>query len=141
MAAHIPRPAGVECEVTTADDGPDDATLVRRVLAGESSAFAALVRRHRRAALAGALAVVGDPADADDVAQDAFVHAYDRLATCRDPSRFGAWLLAIVRRRALNQLRTVRRRRAVPLDESLPADATHHAHRRLERDELRCPPL
>jgi RNA polymerase sigma-70 factor (ECF subfamily) len=113
-----------------------DEELVNRVLAGETAAYADLVCRHRRAALARALAVVGEPADADDVAQDAFVQAYDQLATCRNRARFGAWLLTIVHRRALNHLRTVRRRRAVPLDDALPAPNDAHLVR-AERDDLR----
>jgi RNA polymerase sigma-70 factor (ECF subfamily) len=95
------------------------------------------VRRYRRAALARALAIVGDPADADDIAQEAFVHAYEQLATCRQPARFAAWLLTIVHRRSLNRLRTIRRRRLVPLDDSIPADRDDAPGRDLERADLR----
>jgi RNA polymerase sigma-70 factor (ECF subfamily) len=98
-----------------------DEELVHRTLAGEQDAFADLVRRYRRAALARALAILGDPADADDIAQEAFVHAYEQLATCRQPARFAAWLLTIVHRRSLNRLRTIRRRRLVSLDDTMPA--------------------
>ncbi len=98
-----------------------DQELVDRTLAGDSTAYAELVRRYRRAALACALAVVGDQQEADDVAQDAFIHGYDQLGTCRDPSRFGAWLLTIVRRRALNQLRSRKRRGTVPLEPTVAA--------------------
>jgi len=55
-----------------------------------------------RAAYAVALAVLGRPADAEDVAQEAFVVAIERLDRCRDPDRFSGWLLEIVRTRALN---------------------------------------
>ena len=76
---HIPRPAGVSLNDVAIE--PSDEELIHRTLAGEHDAFAALVRRHRRAALARALGVLGDPADADDIAQEAFVHAFERLAT------------------------------------------------------------
>jgi RNA polymerase sigma-70 factor (ECF subfamily) len=80
------------------------AELVTRARRGDASAFDQLVRRHLRAAFAVALAVLGRPADADDLAQDAFVIALERLAECRDPSRFSGWLLQIVRNRALHAL-------------------------------------
>jgi RNA polymerase sigma factor (sigma-70 family) len=93
-----------------------DAQLVDRTLAGDTSAYAELVRRYRRAALARALAVLGEQQEAEDVAQESFVQAYDQLGTCRDQSRFGAWLLAIVHRSSLNRARAIKRRRAVPLE-------------------------
>jgi RNA polymerase sigma-70 factor, ECF subfamily len=114
-----------------------DEDLVHRTLAGEQNAFADLVRRYRRAALARALAILGDPAEADDIAQEAFVHAYEQLATCRQPARFAAWLLTIVHRRSLNRLRTIRRRRLVPLDDTVPADRADAPGHDLERADLR----
>lgn len=63
-----------------------------------------------RAAYAVALAVLGRPADAEDVAQEAFVVAIERLDRCRDPDRFSGWLLEIVRTRALNALTSLNRR-------------------------------
>jgi RNA polymerase sigma-70 factor, ECF subfamily len=104
------------------DTESSDAELVGRTLAGNTTAFAELVRRYRRAALARAFAVLGDSHEAEDVAQDSFVQAYDQLETCRDPSRFGAWLLTIAHRSALNRVRSIKRRRSVPL-ESAGADA------------------
>jgi len=97
-----------------------DEELVRRTLAGDATAYAWLVRRHRRAALARALAIVGDSFEAEDVAQDAFAQGYEQLATLRDHARFGAWLLTIVHRRSLNALRSARRRRTVDLHDAIP---------------------
>jgi len=91
------------CPFTGVATEQSDEGLVHRTLAGEQNAFADLVRRCRRAALARALAILGDPAEADDIAQEAFVHAYEQLATCRQPARFAAWLLTIVHRRSLNR--------------------------------------
>ena len=82
--------------------GPSVAELVARARRGEASAFDQLVRRHLRAAYVVALAVLGRPADADDVAQEAFVTALERLEDCREPARFSGWLIQIVRNRALN---------------------------------------
>ncbi len=83
---------------------PSVADLVLRARRGEATAFDQLVRRHLRAAYVVALAVLGRPADADDVAQDAFVTALARLDDCREPARFSGWLIQIVRRRALHAL-------------------------------------
>jgi RNA polymerase sigma-70 factor, ECF subfamily len=83
---------------------PPVAELVARARRGESSAFDQLVRRHLRAAFAVALAVLGRPADAEDIAQEAFVAARERRDDCREPARFSGWLLQIVRNRALHAL-------------------------------------
>jgi RNA polymerase sigma-70 factor (ECF subfamily) len=78
--------------------------LVRRARRGEPRAFDELARRHLRAAYAVALAVLGRPSDAEDVAQEAFLVAIERLDQCREPDRFSGWLVEIVRTRALNAL-------------------------------------
>lgn len=100
-----------------------DADLVAAVLGGEAGAFATLVARYRRTAIMHALMVLNDGTEAEDAAQDAFVQAYQQLGTCRDPSRFRAWLMTIVHRRALNQRRALDRRRAAALDEEHPTTA------------------
>jgi RNA polymerase sigma-70 factor, ECF subfamily len=83
---------------------PPVAELVRRARRGEVAAFDQLVRRHLRAAYAIALAVLVRPADAEDIAQDAFVTAFERLGECRQPARFSGWLCQIVRNHALHAL-------------------------------------
>lgn len=79
-----------------------DRALVARALRNDARATEQLVRRHLRAAVAVAMAVLGDRADAEDVAQEGLVTAIERLDSCRDPDRFVGWLLRIVRHRALN---------------------------------------
>lgn len=94
----------------------ETAELVARAQRGDADAFAALAQGFLRAAYAVALAVVARPADAEDVAQDAFVAALEHIDTCREPARFGGWLLKIVKNRALNFLES-RRLRDVPVAE------------------------
>jgi RNA polymerase sigma-70 factor (ECF subfamily) len=84
-----------------------DAELVARVLEGEVEAFGALVERHLPRCERFALHMLGDPADAEDAVQEAFVRAYRGLAGCRNPERFGAWLMRIL----ANRCRTARLRR------------------------------
>ena len=85
----------------------------------DRSEFTELARTCLRAAYAGALAIVRRPADAEDVAQESLLAAFEKLDTCRDPDRFRAWLLQIVRNRALNWLER-RRLRDVPADDDAP---------------------
>ena len=82
-----------------------DAALVAAARSGDDAAFAALVNRHARAALAVARAVVGDADVAEDVCQEALFRVWQHLDDCREPDRFATWLAVAVRRHALNALR------------------------------------
>lgn len=109
------------------------AELVLRARRGDPTAFDELVRRHLRAAYVVALAVLGRPADADDIAQEAFVTALERLEDCRDPARFSGWLLQIVRNRAKHALdkRRLRDPAGEPTDVAVPgptSDVVLRAH-------------
>lgn len=114
-----------------------DAALVARVLDGDSDAFEWLVRRYARPAFAVAVGIVKEPADAEDVVQDAFIRALERLEDCRDPAKFGSWFLQIVRNRAHSVRRYLGVRKAAPLD-SLPlASEGPGPHREAVRARLR----
>jgi RNA polymerase sigma-70 factor, ECF subfamily len=111
----------------------DDAQLVVRVLSGQRDVYAHLVRRHQQRAYRHARGMGLDYDTALDLVQDAFVRAYTRLDDCRDPARFGCWLLRIVRNLCLDHLKNVRTR-TVPLSEvpqaahaAGPADAAADA--------------
>lgn len=93
-----------------------DAQLVELARGGDPDAFERLVRRHLRAAYLVALAAIGEVADAEDICQDAFIIALERLDDCRYPDRFLAWLLRIVRNQAHSLRRRQRVRRALPLE-------------------------
>ncbi len=113
-----------------------DATLVKRARRGDAAAFEALVRRHYRAAYAVALAVLGNGMDAEDVTQDTFVRAAERLDQLRQPERFAAWLLQMVRNQARNYYGYRRVRAAQPLD-SVTAASEANPGADVERRELR----
>jgi RNA polymerase sigma-70 factor, ECF subfamily len=102
---------------------PSDAVLVASARRGDPAAFDTLVRRHYRAAYAVALAVLGRQTDAEDVCQDSWVRALERLEDCREPDRFTYWLLQIVRNRARNYLDYRRVRAAEPLEPDTAAGA------------------
>ena len=79
-----------------------DALIVRRVLAGDTEAFALLLDRYHERALRVATHLLADGDDAEDAVQEAFVRAYRHLGSYHERDRFGAWLLRIV----VNQCRT-----------------------------------
>ncbi len=85
-------------------DGPSDAEVVRRVLAGDVNAFETLVNRYQATCLRFATRTLGDFADAEDAVQTAFIRAYDALGRYEDRSRFSSWLFAIV----VNECRALR---------------------------------
>jgi RNA polymerase sigma-70 factor, ECF subfamily len=94
--------------MTALPDAPgpaDDASVVERVLNGDTAAYATLVGRYQASSLHYALAMVGDGDVAADVVQDAFIKAYRTLSDCRDPGRFGSWFFRIVRNRCLDHLK------------------------------------
>ncbi len=113
-----------------------DAALVRRARLGDAKAFEQLVRRHLRVAHSVALAQLSDPADAEDVVQDAFVRALERLDDCRDPARFRSWLLSIVRNRAHNVRAHEARRRGTPLESVGDLASGQDTGRRVEEREF-----
>lgn len=96
------------------------AKLVEGVRRGDMEAATALVRGYLRPAFAVALAIVGRPADAEDVAQEAFATVFERIHTCREPARFAGWFLQIVRNRARNLLDWRRLHDVRPESERVP---------------------
>jgi len=92
-----------------ASDRDPDLSLVRRAQAGDTDAFGELVQRNRRAVFRAAVAALGSTTDADDVAQEAFVMAYRKLASFRGDAAFRTWLLAITWRKALDRRKSIGR--------------------------------
>jgi RNA polymerase sigma-70 factor (ECF subfamily) len=114
-----------------------DASLVARVRMGDSAAFEALLRRHFRAAYLVALARVGEPADAEDVCQEGFLRSWESIHECRDPSRFSAWLIRIVRNTALNRREYLDVRATESLDGLMPYASASRTDHRTDQEELR----
>ncbi|MEP6835964.1 MAG: sigma-70 family RNA polymerase sigma factor [Gemmatimonas sp.] len=100
-------------------DAQAERALVLAAQAGDSSAFAGLVRRHQRRAYAVARAVVLSHDDAEDAVQEGFLHAFRALSRFRPEQAFGAWLHRIVANAALDIARRRKVRDADQLPESL----------------------
>lgn len=114
-----------------------DAELVARANRGDIGAFGALVERYERSVVAVALAELRDIHAAQDVAQSTLLLAYRRLATLRDGSKFGPWLLQIARR----QISDVRRTRSVTVGlpdqgEVTLIDSSQEAQRWSQHEDL-----
>lgn len=97
----------------------EEDALVRRTLAGDREAFGDLVEAYQDVVYNLALRMVGDPEDARDVTQTAFVKAYTKLASFDRRNRFFSWLYRIGINESLNLLG--RRRNREELDDSLEA--------------------
>ena len=73
----------------------DDAQFIQRVLDGDDTAFSALVRKYQRSVHALAWRKVEDFHIAEDITQDTFLKAYQRLSTLKEPQSFASWLYVI----------------------------------------------
>ncbi len=88
----------------------DDRTLCARVAKGEDAAFETLVVRHQHRVYAFCLRLLGDPAEAEDVAQDVFLTVYKNADTFRGESAFTTWLFRIAKNQSLNRIKYLERR-------------------------------
>ena len=73
----------------------DDVQLIQRVLEGDDTAFSALVKKYQRSVHALAWRKIGDFHIAEDITQDTFLKAYQRLSTLKEPQSFASWLYVI----------------------------------------------
>jgi RNA polymerase sigma-70 factor (ECF subfamily) len=79
-------------------------STIDRARAGDRTAYGELVRRFRPAIYSVLLAWLHDPAEADDVAQEVFLHSMRKIGQLRDSRCFSSWLRQIAVRLALNRL-------------------------------------
>lgn len=77
--------------------GANDAALVMYALAGDRDAFCEIVSRYQNLLCSLAYSSVGDIKHSEDIAQEAFVEAWKKLDTLRDPEKLKSWLCAILR--------------------------------------------
>jgi len=100
LLSHPPQP-----QPTKSGAGPSDAALVLAARAGEEWAREALFRRYVRMALGLAYRILPRDADLDDLVQDSFLAAFQRLDRLSNPQAFQAWLSSIIVRTAGKRLR------------------------------------
>lgn len=124
----------------------EELEIILRVRAGDTDAFEALVLEHQNKVYSLALRMVGNEEDARDMAQEAFIRAFNSLASFRGESKFSVWLYRLTSNICIDFLRGRAKRRTVSLiweDEDgeegeleIP-DERFSPEARLERTELR----
>ncbi len=98
-----------------------------RAQAGDTAAFEKLVVEHQAYVYALAYRVLGNPQEAEDAAQEAFVRAWQALPKFRAQSRFGTWMYRIVTNLCCNRLPKLRRELAAIGEEEIPERAEFHS--------------
>jgi RNA polymerase sigma-70 factor (ECF subfamily) len=100
--------ASLSEKVTRIDARPSDAVLVLAARDGDAKARETLFRRHVKLAAGLGYRLLGSDDEVDDVVQDAFVTAFDKMGSLKDPQAFASWLSSIVVGKAVG---IIRRRR------------------------------
>jgi RNA polymerase sigma-70 factor (ECF subfamily) len=93
-----------------------DSTLVAEAQAGDDAAFSEIMRRWQRPVLNFVYRLLGNAADAEDVAQEVFARLYQHLADYRPSQKFSTWLFALARHAAIDRLRWRQRHPTESLD-------------------------
>ena len=93
----------------------NEAEMIAAILAGATDLYHELIHPHERSVYLMALSLMKNEADAEDVAQEAFIKAYRGLASFRAESKFSTWLISIT----LNEARSRLRRQSIVRMESL----------------------
>jgi len=88
------------------DEPMEEAALIQRVRDGENDLFYELIRPYERRVYSAAMAILRNPADAEDVAQEAMLKAFRHIRQFRAEARFSTWLIQI----AVNEARMRRRK-------------------------------
>jgi RNA polymerase sigma-70 factor (ECF subfamily) len=99
-----------------------DLALVERVRAGDLTAYDTLVRKYERQIFRIAQHITQNREDAEDVTQDAFLKAYEKLDQFQGNAKFYTWLVRIAVNESLMRLRKRRNAKTVSMDEDLETD-------------------
>jgi RNA polymerase sigma-70 factor (ECF subfamily) len=90
-------------------DEPSDKELVARARGGDATAFTQLVTRHEKQIYRLALRMMGNESDAEEVLQETFLNAFQKLGEFRGDAAFNSWIYRIAANSALMRLRRKRR--------------------------------
>lgn len=96
-------------DVSAAATVERESDLIRRIVNGDTELFYELIKPYERAVFLSAVSILGNHADAEEVAQEAILKAYRNLATFRQESKFSTWLIQIAINEARLRLRKDRR--------------------------------
>ena len=104
------------------DEPHPDVALVAQVRAGDVSAYDTLVRKYERQIFRIAQHITQNREDAEDVMQDAFLKAYEKLDQFQGNSKFYTWLVRIAVNESLMRLRKRRTGKMVSIDEDIETE-------------------
>jgi RNA polymerase sigma-70 factor (ECF subfamily) len=105
--------------MTGACEPRDQAQMIASILAGETQLYHELIRPYERSVYMMALSYMKNEADAEDVAQEAFLKAFHHLATFRSEAKFSTWLVGIALNEARSRLRHAGAMRMESIDDTL----------------------
>ena len=114
----------------------DDEVLVERILRGDAQAFRELYGRHARYIAGVVHRLMGDDADLEDIVQDTFVRAAERLDSLRDRAQVRPWLVTIAVRLAQSRMTRRRRRHWLRMQITRAAPTVSDPRDRAPADEL-----
>ena len=99
----------------------NDQQLAQRLQAGDEAALTEILTRYQKPVLNFVYRLLGNAADAEDVAQETFVRAYQHIRRYTPREKFSTWLFAIARHAALDKLRYRKRHPTESLDSAVAA--------------------
>jgi RNA polymerase sigma-70 factor (ECF subfamily) len=108
----------------SATDDPDVALMVR-VAAGDEAAFRQLVERHQHAVVGTIAKMLGDPVEAQDLAQLVFLRVWKSARRYQPTAKFTTWLFTVARNLVFNETRRRGRKREVSIEEREAAGVAH----------------
>ncbi len=100
-------------------DAPPDRALILLVRRGETNAYGSLVERYQQSVFGVCYHILQNREDAEDLAQDSFIRAFQRLDQYDLDREFGPWIRRLAANLSINELK--RRKQLFPLDEELDA--------------------
>lgn len=117
-------------DAPTPDDSSstEDVKIMLRVRDGDIDAFEMLVEKHQHSVVGTVARMLGNPSDAEDIAQQVFIRVWKSAARYEPSAKFTTWLMTITRNLVFNESRRRSRARIVPLhDENEDGPAVQHA--------------
>ena len=109
-----------------------DQYLIDKTLSGDSAAFGELVDRYQNFVFTIAVRMLRHKEEAEEVAQDSFIKAYDSLSTFRGDSRFSTWLYRIVYHKTLDRIKKNKRQQTYEIIEEITDNGLDHIENGLE---------
>ena len=116
-----------------------DAVAVERTLAGDRDAFRVLVERHSHNVFRLAFRMTGNRPDAEEVVQEAFLRAYQKLGQFAARANFGTWVYRIAANYAIDRMRQRKKEEARKVEPTVHEEGAENDPVTLVRDEAPTP--